>query len=58
MDDDGYIIKLTFLASVNFTPHKPYNIIVSTLTRDVVDEGCSVKTGKGILYRKQHCNTG
>ena len=22
--DDGYIFKLTFLAHVNFTPHKPY----------------------------------
>ena len=22
--DDGYIFKLTFLARVNFPPHKPY----------------------------------
>ena len=31
--DDGYIFKLTFLAHVNFTPHKPY--IVATLTHDM-----------------------
>ena len=31
--DDCYIFKLTFLAHVNFTPHKPY--IVATLTHDM-----------------------
>ena len=42
--DDCYIFKLTFLAHVNFTPHKPY--IVPTLTHDMSFEQCSVKTGK------------
>ena len=28
--DDGYIFKLTLLARVNFTPHKPYYIIVAS----------------------------